>query len=122
MSTFNMPPGVSTNDIPGNRSEDEVAPEEIIVVVWRHPDASNSFSVFVRGQGIVEGLWSLVGGHGVRIIDVDMGASFDGYPREDTEEWREWREAVLDSVSDLPADHGARLSIEKEVQNLESYL
>lgn len=78
-----------------------IEPTTPVVVVTRHPDASNEIGVH---------------GFRARVIDIDLGSSFDGQP-DDDEQAREWAESVLHSVRDLPNDHPGRLEVESVVRN-----
>jgi hypothetical protein len=67
-----------------------------VVVVVRHPDYANDITVY---------------GGEVRVIEADLGGSFDmsaspdEYSADEALETADWLE---ESVSDLPADHPAR--------------
>lgn len=76
-----------------------------IVVTTRHPDFANDFEVFDSEADEI----------GVSIIDVDLGSSFDGKP-DDHDQWVEWAESMLAEITDLPAHHGARWSVEGTIQ------
>lgn len=85
------------------------APRTVIVVV-RHPDAENAFTVH---------------GEPVRIIDIDLGGSFDmghsspGYG--EACDAHDYADGLLEEIEDLPAGHPARREVEAVVQEIRDW-
>jgi hypothetical protein len=74
-----------------------------VVLVVRHPDYENTYTV--------------EGGE-VRIVSIDLGSSFDSEP-DDREQWEDWSSSVREDISDLPADSTVRKEVEALIAELE---
>jgi hypothetical protein len=79
------------------------------VLVVRDPDTSDRIELF----GLPDN---------VKVIDVDLGSSFDiGRPASfDETEVRDWASGNLEEVQELPPAHRARLAVEEIVEFVRS--
>ena len=73
---------------------------EPVMVVFRHPDYATDTTEHYLD---------------VRVVDIDLGSSFDITTRsaDDDDTIAEYADALRDEVSDLPADHTARIEVEQ---------
>jgi hypothetical protein len=73
---------------------------EPVMVVFRHPDYDTDTTEHYLD---------------VRVVDIDLGSSFDITTRsaDDDDTIAEYADALRDEVSDLPADHTARIEVEQ---------
>jgi hypothetical protein len=75
----------------------------VTMLCIRHPDHENEYEDE---------------GGNVRVIDVDLGRSFDGKP-DTLEQWKDWSKSVLSEVGDLPTWSSVRRRVERLVIELQ---
>lgn len=87
----------------------DTTPRTVIVVV-RHPDAENAFTVH---------------GEPVRIIDIDLGGSFDMGRKSpqygEADDAHMYADHLLEEIADLPAEHPARREVEEIVAEIREW-
>jgi hypothetical protein len=83
--------------------QSDKTPARPVVLVVRHPDYENSYTVE---------------GGDVRIVSLDLGSSFDSEP-DDREQWEDWSSSVREDISDLSADSEVRQQVEALIAELE---
>jgi len=84
-------------------------PASPVVVITRHPDYPNAITVH---------------GGDVRIVDIDLGSSFDmsrTAQYDDADEAEQYALGLEEEISDLPAGHPARREVEDTISEIRAW-